>query len=67
MASTHPDALSRRRQPGAIRTLVLICGIQPPGFADHRPRGRLPAGAAEIVRGGFFSMATIYNNPLSNI
>ena len=58
MASTtltpFPAAASRAR----LRTLVLICGIQPPGVAD-RPRGRLPAGAAEIVRGGFFTMATV--------
>jgi hypothetical protein len=37
------------------------CGIRPPGFGGRRP-GRLPAGAAEIDRGGFFTTAHGYHN-----
>ena len=37
------------------------CGIRPPGFGGCRPE-RLPAGAAEIDRGGFFAMAHGYHN-----
>jgi hypothetical protein len=37
------------------------CGIRTPGFGG-RPPGRLPAGAAEMDQGGFFTMAHGYHN-----
>ena len=50
----HADDLPAAASRARCARWTSTCGIRPPG--------RLPAGAAEIDRGGFFTMAHAYQN-----